>query len=188
MYLAVVSALLCAGAATGRLTEEERVAQWHQIHQWPPVWQPESDGWRKLMEEREQELLQLRGSDERWENWLQYTQSRYVRSFTQDGYKVAQVPPELYKKLKDAVDMGITQFDTLPHEQRIDAIFYGEQDLLPKFVHIGNLAREAMQELLPLHEEWSGIKLRGTSAYGVRLYQNGSSLAMHTDKVSYIYK
>ena len=28
-----------------------------------------------------------------------------------------------------------------------------------------------------------GVKLRGTSAYGVRLYRNGSSLAMHTDKV-----
>lgn len=28
-----------------------------------------------------------------------------------------------------------------------------------------------------------GIPLRGTSAYGVRLYQNGSSLVMHHDKV-----
>jgi hypothetical protein len=34
------------------------------------------------------------------------------------------------------------------------------------------------------HEEWAGgIKLRGTSAYGVRLYKNGSSLVMHYDKV-----
>ena len=29
-----------------------------------------------------------------------------------------------------------------------------------------------------------GIKLIPTSAYGVRLYQNGSSLMMHYDKVS----
>ena len=29
-----------------------------------------------------------------------------------------------------------------------------------------------------------GMELRATSAYGVRLYQNGSSLVMHYDKVS----
>ena len=35
-----------------------------------------------------------------------------------------------------------------------------------------------------MHEEWAGgIKLKPTSAYGVRLYQNGSSLVMHHDKV-----
>jgi hypothetical protein len=33
-------------------------------------------------------------------------------------------------------------------------------------------------------QEWAGgIELKGTSAYGVRLYQNGSSLVMHHDKV-----
>ena len=34
-----------------------------------------------------------------------------------------------------------------------------------------------------MHEEWAGgMKLKPTSAYGVRLYQNGSSLVMHYDK------
>ena len=32
------------------------------------------------------------------------------------------------------------------------------------------------------------MKLRPTSAYGVRLYQNGSSLVMHHDKVVKKYK
>ena len=42
-----------------------------------------------------------------------------------------------------------------------------------------------MNDLLSLHEQWAGgIKLRPTSAYGVRLYQNGSSLMMHHDKVN----
>ena len=41
-----------------------------------------------------------------------------------------------------------------------------------------------MGELKPLHEQWSGIpELVPTSAYGVRVYRNGSALAMHYDKV-----
>ena len=170
-------------SAIARLTEAERVAKWQQHHTWPPTWQPETDGWRKLMEEREKEIQELPGADERWENWLQYTQSRYVKTFTQDGFKVAQVPPKVFKRLQDVVNKGLENFDSLPEEPRIDALYYGEQDLLPKFVYAGGAAHEAMAELLPLHEEWAGVQLRGTSAYGVRLYRNGSSLAMHTDKV-----
>ena len=56
--------------------------------------------------------------------------------------------------------------------------------LQPKFVNIGNVANEVHKELLPLHEAWAGgMKLVPTSAYGVRFYQNGSSLVMHYDKV-----
>lgn len=43
---------------------------------------------------------------------------------------------------------------------------------------------QVLEDLRPLHEEWAGgIALRGTSAYGVRLYQNGSTIVMHNDKV-----
>jgi hypothetical protein len=39
-----------------------------------------------------------------------------------------------------------------------------------------------------MHEEWSGIsQLVPTSAYGVRLYRNGSALAMHYEKVRNTY-
>jgi len=33
-----------------------------------------------------------------------------------------------------------------------------------------------------IHEEWSGLKLKPTSVYGIRLNSNGSSLTMHYDK------
>ena len=54
----------------------------------------------------------------------------------------------------------------------------------PKFVDLHGLDWEVIRELKELHEEWSGMKLRETSAYGVRLYQNGSSLVMHHDRIS----
>ena len=36
------------------------------------------------------------------------------------------------------------------------------------------------QQLKPIMEEWSGIKLKPTSAYGLE-YRRGSSLRMHVD-------
>ena len=37
---------------------------------------------------------------------------------------------------------------------------------------------QVLDEMRPYHEEWGGMELIGTSAYGVRLYRNGSSLVM----------
>ncbi len=42
---------------------------------------------------------------------------------------------------------------------------------------------DVIEDLREMHEQWGGMELKATSAYGVRLYQNGSSLVMHYDKV-----
>jgi hypothetical protein len=133
---------------------------------------------------REKELMQLRGTDERWENFMQFTSGLLMPYFTEFGFKVVQAPAELQKKLFAAVRNAVdTDWDDLPYEREIDAIYHPE-GYLPKFVRLpGGLAQQVHRELLPAHEEWAGgMKLRPTSIYGVRLYQNGSALAMHHDK------
>jgi hypothetical protein len=135
------------------------------------------------MEYREREIMNLTGADERWENWNQYVQGRLVPTFTSTGYKVAMMPPEIFTKLKEGVEKGIERWDELRSEGTIDVI-YNSQGLSPKFVDMQKIVNEVMHEILPLHEAWAGgLKLKPTSAYGVRLYQNGSSLVMHNDKV-----
>jgi hypothetical protein len=169
--------------AFGRFTEQERVEYWRQHHTWPPTWQPEREGYRKLMEQREREIMELPASDERWENWMQYTIGRMLPSFTQNGYEVATVPPAVFAKLKKAVDKGLENFENLREENHVEAI-YVTPGFNSKFIDLGGIASEVHRDLLPYHEKWAGgIKLRPTSAYGVRLYRNGSSLLMHHDKV-----
>lgn len=68
----------------------------------------------------------------------------------------------------------------MPFSHQEDSI-YGPYN--PKFVELGDLAEEVIKEMRPYHEQWGGMKLRATSAYGVRLYRNGSSMVMHNDKV-----
>ena len=186
-----MNVLLCiflfffASTSVARPSEEERVALWYERgNVWPPTWQPESEGVKRLMAHREHELMAgIRGGDERWENWLQLTQSRLVPKFTERGFDVLTTPPAIHAKLREAVMGGIDDWDNLPKEGVIDVIYHPEGNT-PKFVPLKGLQVEIMNELKAIHEQWAGgIKLVPKSAYGVRLYLNGSSLVMHHDKV-----
>ena len=82
----LAAALATVATAYRAPTEEERVKLWHEAgNKWPPEWQPETDGMKRLMEFREKEIMAIPGADERWENWMQFTQSRMVPKFTPKG-------------------------------------------------------------------------------------------------------
>lgn len=165
-----------------RPSEDERVRLWHQKNVWPPNWQPESDGYRETMEKREAEIMQLTGADERWENWMQFVQARLLPKFTPVGFKLIQTPKFVNDKLVAAVNKGLRNWDRLPYEEGVKDSIYAPNS--PKFIDIGSLAQEVLADLRTYHEDWvGGMKLRGTSAYGVRMYQNGSTIVMHNDKV-----
>jgi hypothetical protein len=113
---------------------------------------------------------------------MQFVQSRLVPKFTTQGFKVVQTPPHIAVLLHDAVSLAIKDWDDIPFEDSEDV--YNRHSLFPKFVSISEIANEVHQELKRAHEEWAGVTLEPTRTYGVRLYQNGSSLVMHLDKVT----
>ena len=90
---------------------------------WPPNWQEESSAFKAAMEEREKELGKLTGGLERWENYMQYTQSRMVPHFTEKGFDVIDIPKNVYQKLLDAVLPKLDNFESLPEEQDVEAIY-----------------------------------------------------------------
>ncbi|RYG64376.1 hypothetical protein EON64_14120 [archaeon] len=173
--------LLELTTVSGRPSEQERVELWHVAgYTWPPTWQNETEAFKLAMAHREEELMLLPGADERWENYMQYTQSRMVPRFTALGFELIDTPPSVQAKLKAALDRAVLNFDSLPDEPRIDALY---TPIPSKFVFLNGIDRQIHEELRPLHEEWSGLQLVPTSAYGLRLNRNGSSLVMHYDKV-----
>jgi hypothetical protein len=171
-------------ACNARPSESDRIKLWKQNKKntWPPTWQQETEKFKEAMEFREKELLMLPGLNERWENYMQFTQSRLVPRFTTHGFEVIQTPESIHQNLKAAVDKGIDNWEHLRHERQIDAV---HTPLPSKFVDLHGMDWEVLSELKELHEQWGGMALEPTSAYGVRLYQNGSSLIMHYDKVSF---
>lgn len=167
--------------AIRKATEQERVEDWYAANNtWPPQWQNERVGFRRAMKERERQLMLLPGSSERWENFMQYTQSRLVPRYTERGFDIIDIPPAVFAKLKAHLDQGLERWDTLSLEPQIDAVY---TPLPSKFIHLGRLTSDIGNDLKALHEAWSGLTLRPTSTYGIRSYQNGSSLVMHHDKI-----
>ncbi len=164
-----------------RPSEQERVQLWYEAgNTWPPSWHPERETWREAMRVREEELLLIPGANERWENFMQFTQSRLVPRFTERGFELIQTPPAIHAKLKAALDKALLNWDKIRFEPKIDAVYTPNPS---KFVDLFGLERQILQELKPLHEAWAGMELEPTSAYGIRLYQNASSLVMHYDKI-----
>jgi predicted PurR-regulated permease PerM len=142
-----------------RPSEQERVQLWYEAgNTWPPNWSEEGPVRRKFLEEREKELQRIPGSLERWENYMQFTQSRLfdiseyiyiyiyssilliflllffsihayiiyrlVPSFTEKGFDIIDTPPHIQEKLLRAVQKGIDDFDSLPMEHDVDAIYH----------------------------------------------------------------
>lgn len=86
-----------------------------------------------------------------------------------------------HRRLSARVDEALRDFESIPEEYDINAIYGPER---PVFVNMRDLEWEVLRELKEMHEEWAGgIELLPTSAYGVRLYRNHSSLVMHHDKI-----
>lgn len=157
---------------------------WKQSHAWPPLGAKETDAYLDLQMFREWEIMLLRGVEERWANWHQFVTGRVSPAFTDEGFEVTWTPPEVFRVLKEAVEEGLSRWDDLGSEERVQML-YNSHGLLPKFVEMQTIADSVLHQLRPLLEDWSGLKLVPSNAYGVRLYQNGSSLGMHHDKVRY---
>lgn len=184
IYGAIVLVMVLVLTVNARPSEPERVRLWYEKgNTWPPKWQDETPAMKEVLRRREAEIMQLTGADERWENWLQFVQNRLVPKFTPVGFELTRTPAHIQKKLRDMVDKRVGNFDGIRDEGDIDVI-YNRPDKLPKFIDLGPLAWEILEDLRPAHEAWAGgIELIPSSAYGIRLYQNESSLVMHYDKV-----
>ena len=46
-----------------------------------------------------------------------------------------------------------------------------ESDERPLFIRQDALNEKVLETLKPMHEQWSGVKLQGAIAYGLRLYR-----------------
>lgn len=129
------------------------------------------------MDRRLNQIRQVSDMQWRWDAYMSLIASGLVvRNFTELGFQVVDAPKPLYEKLKKELH---NRMDHARYESKVDQIF---SDNLCKFVDTG-LNYEVLRELLPLHEEWAGVKLKPAISYGLRIYPNNSFLTMHTDRL-----
>jgi len=155
----VVTTLLTSSVLSIRVSETERIKNWHNNSKntWPPTWQPERSQFTIKMNQREDELQMLPGSNERWENYMQYTQSRLLPRFTDVGFEVIDIPHDVFNKLRDHVQHEIdNNWDHIPHERLINGVY---TPIASKFINMNEINWDVLRQLQTIHEEWAGTAI-----------------------------
>lgn len=196
MLLSVVALLSATTTTTTTvnaiLQEYERIAEYEKRgYSWPlKEYTPNTDGWRQLMEERFKQVAQIKDHDRRYEGYLQTMQTSFLmQNFTEYGFGLGKAPAALTAELQQAIWEGLNN-GKARLEGAVEIIEGREQAL---FIDRPDLMKKVMYELKPYVEAWSGLRnIVPYTAYGFRLYRNGSALHMHVDKpqthiVSFIY-
>ena len=161
MLFVIALHLLSLLYSSSRLSEGERVIKWKESgNVWPPNWQKESDSYKAHQAELELEIMQLPGMQERWQNWMQFTQGQLVPKFTAQGFDVVATPPAVHTKLINAVKKELEDFDSIPLEDFSGTGIYvrkgPKEEVQPKFINLGKLAWEVIIDLKESHEQWAG--------------------------------
>ena len=116
---------------------------------------------------------------------LNVAQPRLVPKFTRIGYEHGAMPPALLAKMNAFFDAHRTQ----KVKERIPVLDYGFGRLSDEATHpdivqlTPDLRNEIGAILLPIVEEWSGVKAEFTMTYGIRSYNNHTFLKRHVDRI-----
>jgi hypothetical protein len=117
---------------------------------------------------------------------MQFVQGRLLPRYTSSGFQVTSIPSNIANQLYESVDYAVKNWNSTPSEGDVEGVYTISPGMNPKFIPLPDTVRiSILKQMLPYHEEWSGFRLEPTSIYGIRVYQNGSSLVMHVDKVSH---
>jgi hypothetical protein len=187
MNLIAISALtllLHSKFAIAGLNENERIEEYYRRgNTWPPAendFKPPTKGWKQLNKRRFKQLEYLEDNNrKRYEGYMQSVYSALIsKNFTEYGWGVTRAPQAVIDKLKKRLNDGMKN-DKYDFEHETDVI---ETESRPLFFRDQVMNREIVEEMLPLHEAWSGVELVPNNAYGLRVYRNDTNLNMHLDK------
>jgi hypothetical protein len=118
----------------------------------------------------------------RWDAYMNIALTgMLVPNFTDIGYAVVKQPPGVHQRLNETLwkHHKNGRPTGTRSERKVDQIS-GEEC---RFADIGRLEKELLHEMKGVHEAWSGVELIPMQAYGLRIYEPGNSLTMHTDRI-----
>jgi hypothetical protein len=162
------------------LVETKRLEEYRKRNYTWPVTEtnPNTDGWKRLMYRRLAQVERIQSDDDRYNGWMSVmSQAISVPNFTENGWGLARAPAEIVEELKDSLRNGMAD---AKEEHYLNVIDTAER---PLWIKQDSLNQKVLETLKPMHEEWSGVPLEGSLAYGLRVYRNNSLLYMHVDRL-----
>jgi len=189
LVVTVMALLFCLTTCevTAQLNEHDRIEEYHRRnHSWPPLdtdYVPNTPGWKREMERRFHQAHRQTSRGDRYQSYVNAVSAALtVPNFTESGWGLTKAPQYLIDILRDQLHKGVDDHHKhggLYNESDSKAIFGPNK---PFMVPNNEMNRQALHELLPVHEAWSKVKLKPSMAYGLRVYQDEASLLMHVDK------
>jgi hypothetical protein len=179
----------------------------------PNEYMPNTPGWRSVHQRRLNQTAHIEDSESRYNAYLSVVHSALLSpNFTEFGWGLTKAPKSLVDALLENLMNGLEHAEDLPveeEEEEDDDFFHSEDEDeddedsedavensrsvkkldenpldLPYMIPNEHLNQRALDELLPIHEAWAGVKLIGNNAYGLRVYRNHSNLQMHLDETT----
>lgn len=164
-----------------QLIEEDRLEEYAKRgYSWPiEKFVPDTAGWDKLMRERLDQILEIENQGDRYMGLYKMMHSSLLApNYTEFGFGLARAPEALTQELREGIHDGLRRGAIEP-EKDVPVIL----GATPLFIKRPDLLDRVLEEMQVYAEAWAGIPLVAFQAYGFRLYQNGSQLMMHTDRM-----
>jgi hypothetical protein len=165
-------------ATESQLLEVERLAEYEaRNHTWPPDdYTPNTEGWRKIFERRFRQIDALDSDTNSYNGYMSAVHAGLLcPNFTLNGWGLTRAPQGLVDELKASLMRGLARDDLPIEDEMMQSI---ETQNRPNIIFQSDLNMWTLQVLQPILEAWSGTKLKGSSAYGLRVYRNESVLNM----------
>ncbi|VEU35310.1 unnamed protein product [Pseudo-nitzschia multistriata] len=146
-------------------------------YQWPVLeFVPNTPGWKKLMEDRLEQISNIEDPAERFKG---YTATMYsgivIQNYTEHGFARTRISESLLKELQQGIRDG---FEDRVNEGYTPSIT-GNQAW---HIQRDDLTQKVEDELHDKLEEWGRVDLDLTYVYGLRLFRNTTTIKMHLDK------
>jgi hypothetical protein len=100
------------------------------------------------------------------------------------GFLKTNIDPRLHERLLQHLHSNIHKFKPEPPN---DFVQTESKSAFPSLLYQDEaFNRQLLEALQGLHEQWSGLELDKAACYGIRVYQPGSYLYSHTDRLTHI--
>ncbi len=103
-------------------------------------------------------------------------QQALVPRVTSAGFSMRPTPESVQRRLAEF--WARCAKEAVPEQSNPDYFPDGS----PSYVPVGELGQDLLEELRPFHEQWAGVELVPTAAYGLRDYGRGQTSPLHVDR------
>lgn len=103
-----ISTLHATKRAKPAYTEEERRAEYiKRGNTWPPKIQPNSKGWKNVLNQRFAQVQALTNTQQKWDGIIQTLKSSLMNNYTEYGWGLTRAPEELTDDIRSAIYQGL---------------------------------------------------------------------------------